>query len=290
MVGRATGKIRPLRIESVLIQTHPKKIPRLSTIADRFFRLGKISHCRDILDVSSDEATLATLRSIPYLSKCQNTEACLFAPELVCRLLWYYLQFFYNPVMTQSESSKENRNFPLKSVTITDEFGRSLACYIEHSFELNDENYVLLLPVDRPVEIFSWPDDDDDSEPISIEEPADIDDIFETAKAVLEEQNLTLKRTAVTLTVSGDMPELLEDELDDPEEEEGYEELQLLASFYNEEQEYAIYTPIDPFLILGRLNTSGEPQLLSDEELEQLEPMLPSLEAMLEEHLFNDMN
>ncbi len=191
--------------------------------------------------------------------------------------------------MTQSEFPQENGTFPAKSVTVTDEFGRSLACYIEHSFELNDANYVLLLPVDAPVEIFAWAEDDEE-EPIAIEDPDEIDEIFETAKAVLEEQNLTLKRTAVTLTVSGELPEL-EDELESEEdEEEGYEELQLLASFYNEEQEYAIYTPLEPFFILARLDENGEPQLLSDEELEKLEPMLPSLEGMLEEHLFSEMN
>lgn len=192
--------------------------------------------------------------------------------------------------MTQSEFPQENGIFPAKSVTVTDEFGRSLACYIEHSFELNDENYVLLLPVDAPVEIFAWAEDDEDEEPIAIEDPDEIDEIFETAQAVLEEQNLTLKRTAVTLTVSGELPDL-EDELESEEdEEEGYEELQLLASFYNEEQEYAIYTPLDPFFILARLDENGEPQLLSDEELEKLEPMLPSLEGMIEEHLFSEMN
>jgi hypothetical protein len=192
--------------------------------------------------------------------------------------------------MTQSEFPQENGTFPAKSVTVTDEFGRSLVCYIEHSFELNDENYVLLLPVDAPVEIFAWAEDDEDEEPIAIEDPDEIDEIFETAKAVLEEQNLTLKRTAVTLTVSGELPEL-EDELESAEdEEEGYEELQLLASFYNEEQEYAIYTPLDPFFILARLDDNGQPQLLSDEELEKLEPMLPSLEGMIEEHLFSEMN
>lgn len=111
--------------------------------------------------------------------------------------------------MTQSEFPQENGTFSAKSVTVTDEFGRSLACYVEHSFELNGENYVLLLPVDAPVEIFAWAEDDDDEEPIAIEDPDEIDEIFETAKAVLEEQNLTLKRTAVTLTVSGELPDLL---------------------------------------------------------------------------------
>lgn len=192
--------------------------------------------------------------------------------------------------MTQSEFPQENGTFSAKSVTVTDEFGRSLACYIEHSFELNNENYVLLLPVDTPVEIFAWAEDEDEEEPIPLEDPDEIDEIFETAKAVLEEQNLTLKRTAVTLTVSGELPEIEDDQEEPEDDEEDYEELQLLASFYHEEQEYAIYTPLDPFFILARLDENGKPQLLSDEELEKLEPMLPSLEGMLEEHLFNEMN
>lgn len=192
--------------------------------------------------------------------------------------------------MNQSEFPQENGTFSAKSVTVTDEFGRSLACYIEHSFELNNENYVLLLPVDTPVEIFAWAEDEDEEEPIPLEDPDEIDEIFETAKAVLEEQNLTLKRTAVTLTVSGELPEIEDDQEEPEDDEEDYEELQLLASFYHEEQEYAIYTPLDPFFILARLDENGKPQLLSDEELEKLEPMLPSLEGMLEEHLFNEMN
>lgn len=192
--------------------------------------------------------------------------------------------------MTQSEFPQENGTFSAKSVTVTDEFGRALACYIEHSFELNNENYVLLLPVDTPVEIFAWAEDEDEEEPIPLEDPDEIDEIFETAKAVLEEQNLTLKRTAVTLTVSGELPEIEDDQEEPEDDEEDYEELQLLASFYHEEQEYAIYTPLDPFFILARLDENGKPQLLSDEELEKLEPMLPSLEGMLEEHLFNEMN
>lgn len=191
--------------------------------------------------------------------------------------------------MTQSEFPQENGTFSA-SVTVTDEFGRSLACYIEHSFELNNENYVLLLPVDTPVEIFVWAEDEDEEEPIPLEDPDKIDEIFETAKAVLEEQNLTLKRTAVTLTVSGEIPEIEDDQEEPEDKEEDYEELQLLASFYHEEQEYAIYTPLDPFFILARLDENGKPQLLSDEEIEKLEPMLPSLEGMLEEHLFNEMN
>ena len=192
--------------------------------------------------------------------------------------------------MTQSGSPKDNGNLPNKPIVLTDEFKRMIDCHLEHSFELNDENYVLLMPVDAPVEIFTFGEEEEE-EPIPIESPEEIELIFEIAKAVLAEQNLTLKQTAVTLTVSGELPELPEENWDtSEEEEEDYEELQLLASFYNEEQEYAIYTPLDPLFILARLEESGQAKVLSQEELEKLEPILPSLEGMLEEHLFKEMN
>jgi hypothetical protein len=170
------------------------------------------------------------------------------------------------------------------TITVTDEKGRTLNCYVEHSLKLADQEYVLLLPIDSPVEIFAWEESEESDEEaaIPIEAEAKIDEIFSVAKAVLEEQNLTLKRTAITLTVEGDLPDLDEEEEEFEEEEE---ELQLLASFYFQEQEYAIYTPLDPFLILARLDEEGRPQLLSPEEMQKLEPLLP----MLEDQLFDEL-
>ncbi len=193
--------------------------------------------------------------------------------------------------MSSLEYPQENGQEPAEIRILKDAEGRALSCYIEHSFTINSQEYVLLMPVDSPVEIFAWPEEEDDmEEPIPVEE-SDIDDIFEVAKAVLAEQNLTLKRTAIVLTVSGELPdfeELADDEAEDEiSEESDYEELQLLASFYNEEQEYSIYTPLDPFFILARLNADGQPELLSNEELEEIEPMLPSIEGMIEERLFD---
>ncbi|HIK08695.1 MAG TPA: DUF3727 domain-containing protein [Oscillatoriaceae cyanobacterium M33_DOE_052] len=193
--------------------------------------------------------------------------------------------------MSSLEYPQENGQEPAEIRILKDAEGRALSCYIEHSFTINSQEYVLLMPVDSPVEIFSWPEEEDDlEEPIPVEE-SEIDEIFEVAKAVLAEQNLTLKRTAIVLTVGGDLPDFeeLEDEEDDlePSEESDYEELQLLASFYNEEREYSIYTPLDPFFILARLNADGQPELLSNEELEEIEPMLPSIEGMIEERLFD---
>ena len=187
---------------------------------------------------------------------------------------------------------KNGRQHP-PQVTLKDDGGRHLSCYVEHSLELGDREYLLLLPVDRPIEIFTWDGEDRDEEPTPVPEE-EIDAILPTARAVMAEQNLTLHRSAVTLTVSGDLAGIFDEEPEDiPEDEnweEGYEELQLLASFYHLEQEYAVYTPLDPYFILASINDRGEPTVLSSEELAELEPFMPDIEALLEEHLFDEMD
>jgi len=191
--------------------------------------------------------------------------------------------------MSSSPYRKDNSNSNEESVTLTDEVGRSLTCNIEYSMNLEGQEYALLLPIDSPVEIFTWQGDDTDEAAIPVEDETEIDKIFDTARVVLQEQNLTLRRTAVTLTVVGELPEFPEDEMAsdaDPDEESEFEELMWLTSFYHEEQEYAIYTPLDPFFILARMNDDGKPELLSEEEFQRLEPMLP----MLEDQFFDDLD
>jgi len=183
--------------------------------------------------------------------------------------------------MSSSPYRKQNGKSDEVSVTLTDEVGRSLTCNIEHSMDVEGQEYALLLPIDSPVEIFTWHGDDADEAAIPVEDETEIDKIFDTARVVLQEQNLTLRRTAVTLTVVGDLPEFPEEDLvpdADSEEESDFEELMWLTSFYHEEQEYAIYTPLDPFFILARINDDGQPELLSEEEFQRLEPLLPMLE------------
>lgn len=189
--------------------------------------------------------------------------------------------------MFSSEFSEENEHSPPSSVTLTDEAGRSLECFIERSLYVDEREYLLLLPVDSAVEIFAWHDDGEAEEAIPVEDDATIDEIFTTAEAVLAEQNLILKRTAYALTVAGELPAVEETELFTLEiEEEGTElepeQLQLLASFYYKEQEYAIYTPLDPLLFFAQMNGSGKPELLSPEEFRKVQPLL-------EEQLFDEM-
>ncbi len=175
------------------------------------------------------------------------------------------------------------------TVTLTDEGGKTLLCYVEHSLEVDGTDYVLLLPVDSPIEIFAWEVDEEDEE---VETLVDLDDdeidkVFETAKAVLAEQELALQKTAFSLTVAGDLPEINEDEiitLDLADEGEDFEaeQFQRLAFFYHEEQAYDICTPLDPLLFFARVDSKGLPQLLSPEEFQAVRSQLESklFEAM----------
>ncbi len=190
--------------------------------------------------------------------------------------------------MFSSPFSEDNDHAPTGSITLTDEKGRSLECYVEHSLTVDEQEYVLLLPVDSPIEIFAWEGDEDNEEAVLVEfDDAIIDDIFATAQAVLAEQNLVLKQTAYALTVAGDLPPVEESELftleiEDEAADLEPEQLQLLANFYHEDQEYAIYTPLDPLLFIAKITKTGEPVLLSPEEFRKVQPLL-------EEQLFNEV-
>jgi Protein of unknown function (DUF3727)/Protein of unknown function (DUF1292) len=177
-------------------------------------------------------------------------------------------------------------------LTLKDSNGRTLDCYIEHSTEVEDTEYFLILPVNPTISIVAWEDDGDDEIARLVEDEEEIDTIFAIAQAVLSEQNLSLKRTAYTLTASGELPDPDEDEilLMEVEDEDGEnietEELQLLATFYNEEQEYSVYTPVEPLLFFAKTNAKGEPELLSPEEFKAIQPLL---QPLLEEDMFADL-
>jgi Protein of unknown function (DUF3727)/Protein of unknown function (DUF1292) len=180
-------------------------------------------------------------------------------------------------------SSPQSEDFDdAELVTLTDEAGRELPCYIERELELDGNTYLLLLPENAPIEIFAWDEDDEIAELVAVEEEEEISRIFADAHAVLSEQNLTLKRTAFTLSAIGELPpldpaEVVTIELDEEDESLEPEEFQILARFYNEEQEYAICTPVDPLLFFGKADEKGAISLLSETEAEQLQPMLEDM-------------
>ncbi len=185
--------------------------------------------------------------------------------------------------MSSSQFDRENEQYEAETVTLIDEQEKSLDCYIEHSLEYDGVVYLLLMPVDIPIVIISWEGEDEDEvlEAIMLEDHAEIEMVFADAKAVLAEQNLYLQHTAYTLTATGELPPIEEDNiltlnLDEEDSQLESEELQFLASFYHSQQKYSIYTPLTPLLFFARQNRDGELELVSPEE-ERFQPILEEL-------------
>jgi Protein of unknown function (DUF3727) len=181
-----------------------------------------------------------------------------------------------------------SEEFANPTITLTDESGKTLDCYLEQTLEVEGEDYFLLLPVNSPIEIFMWQGDpDSDSEVLVDVEDQDIEPLLPTAKAVLAELDLSLQRSAYTLTAVGELPEVEEEDCftlevsdDDDTAEAVAEEFQVLASFFHEDEQYTLCTPLEPLLFFAKRNASGEISLLSPEEFR-------SVQVQLEDKLFD---
>ncbi len=187
-----------------------------------------------------------------------------------------------------SHFHRDTESHDEETISLVDANRRSLLCYIEHYLETDGTVYLLLMPVDIPIVIISWDDDKDleYAEAVMLENDAEIATIFANAKAVLAEHNLYLQHTAYTLTATGELPPIEEEQLltlnlDEEDSELEPEELQFLASFYHSDQKYSIYTPLTPLLFFARYNINGELELVSPEE----EGFQPILEELLFEEL-----
>ncbi|MBD2580251.1 DUF3727 domain-containing protein [Oscillatoria sp. FACHB-1406] len=184
--------------------------------------------------------------------------------------------------MTQYSSSESNGQSSPESVTLTDEMGRSLSCYVERSFSIEGSTYHLLLPVDAPIAIIAWDSEEETANATWIENSEELEELFPDAKAVLAEQELVLQDAAYTLTVAGELPEVDEDDLLTLEvENDGgdieTDEYQFLATFFHNEQEYEIYTPLSPLLFFARELSSGKLELLSPEDFKKVQPFIEDL-------------
>ena len=162
------------------------------------------------------------------------------------------------------------------TVLVRDQQGRQLLCFLEQLIPLDGHDYVLLTPVDTPVCLVRIaPDDDSDDE--VVEELDGAEAILSVAEVVLQEHDLTLVRSAVTLTVSGDLeepdPEELEEELEDEDEDDETDLYEMLIQFRAEGQEYGLYIPLDPFFVVARME-GGEAVLVEDEEFERVQPRI----------------
>jgi len=162
------------------------------------------------------------------------------------------------------------------TVLVRDQQGRQLLCFLEQLIPLDGHDYVLLTPVDTPVCLFRL---DDGDEPELIDSIDASEPILSVADVVLQEHDLTLVRSAVTLTVSGELDEPEPDELDDEDADDDSETYELLVSFLVNDQEYGLYIPLDPFFVVARME-GNEAMLVEGEEFERGQPRI---EAELEE-------
>ncbi|MFM8524807.1 MAG: DUF3727 domain-containing protein [Cyanobacteriota bacterium] len=166
------------------------------------------------------------------------------------------------------------------TVLVRDSHGRQLLCFLEQLIPLEGHDYVLLTPVDTPVCLVKIAAEDSDDDDEVIDQLDADEEILANAEAVLQDLDLTLVRSAVTLTVSGDLEEPdideLEEELEDDleEDEDGETDLyELLIQFRADDQDYGLFIPLDPFFVVARME-SGEAILVEDEEFRRIQPLI----------------
>ena len=174
-------------------------------------------------------------------------------------------------------SSGPNHSGEVPTLLVKNSEGRDLLCFLEQLIPLDGLDYALLTPVDTPVCLFKLNDGD---EPELIASITTTEPILSVADVVLQEHDLTLVRSAVTLTVNGELdepdPEDLDEEDVGDDESETYE---LLGSFLVDEQEYGLYIPLDPFFVVARMD-DGAAVLVEGDEFDLIQPRI---EAELDE-------
>jgi hypothetical protein len=118
-----------------------------------------------------------------------------------------------------ADGPQSNGSGDVPTVLVSDGQGRQLLCFLEQLIPLDGNDYALLTPVDTPVCLVRIAEDDDGEDEV-IEELDAAEAILSVAEVVLQEHDLTLVRSAVTLTVSGELEEPDPDELDEEFDEE----------------------------------------------------------------------
>jgi len=181
-----------------------------------------------------------------------------------------------------SDGPSVNGAGEVPTVLVRDGEGRQLLCFLEQLIPLDGNDYALLTPVDTPVCLVRIAADDDSDDEVTVELDG-AEPILSVAEVVLQEHDLTLVRSAVTLTVSGELdepdPEELEDEIEEDEDDDESDLYEMLIQFRAEGQEYGLFIPLDPFFVVARMQ-NGEGILVEGEEFERVQPRI---EAELDE-------
>ena len=172
--------------------------------------------------------------------------------------------------------STTNKNDEVPTLLVKDSQGSDLLCFLEQIVPLEGNEYALLTPVDTPVSLFQLIDDQD---PKLIETIEKNEPILEVADVVLQEHDLRLVRSAITLTVSGELDEPEPEEIEEGDIDDESETYELLVNFRVDDKEYGLYIPLDPFFIVGKLE-DGEVKLVEGEEFDKIQS---GIESELEE-------
>ena len=168
--------------------------------------------------------------------------------------------------------TNSNDNYEAQTLILNDSNGNELFCYLEQLVIVEEEEYALLTPVDTPVSLFKINEED---EPELIEKIDKNEQILKNAEAVLQEHDLRLIRSAVTLTVAGELEEPIYDELEEDYIDDDSESYELLVNFNLFDQEYGLYIPLDPFFIVGKLKDKVA-LLIEDDEFDKIQPLIES--------------
>ncbi len=163
-------------------------------------------------------------------------------------------------------------NYEAQTLILNDSNGNELFCYLEQIVKVEEKEYALLTPVDTPVSLFKI---NEKEEPELIDKIEKNEQVLNNADAVLQEHDLKLIRSAVTLTVSGELEEPIYDELEEDNLNDDSETYELLLSFNLLEQEYGLYIPLDPFFIVAKLTDQGA-LLIEDDEFDKVQPLIES--------------
>ncbi len=168
------------------------------------------------------------------------------------------------------DDQEKQTKYEAPTTLLIDSNKNELFCYLEQIVNVEGKEYALLTPVDTPVTLFKINEKD---EPELIEKIDKNEQILKNADAVLQEHDLKLIRSAVTLTVSGELEEPIYDDLEDDEVNDESETYELLVNFNLLDDEYGLYVPLDPFFIVGKLE-NNKAILIENEEFDRIQPLI----------------
>lgn len=182
-----------------------------------------------------------------------------------------------------------------EKVTLLDpETSLSLPCVVEHRLTIGDTTYLVCCPKD---DVVTFAKAEAGTGHVPIEERAELDKLFPTAKAVLSENHMSLFNTGFFLTVDDtDAIIMAEDEDDEDDDDDDDDDellngddgvdpdcVEVLGEFYHEGQNYVVVKPEVPMLLVAKETADGV--VVSDqEELARVGPLIEEqLEALQSE-------